>query len=76
MTQTKEEPAQTDDQKFSDGQKDVSAQKMVSNMGSATEITEPKPKGGSFFKKIFKDNKVRMDSDDGKDNKNDKTETK
>jgi len=76
MTQTIKEPTQTDDQKFSDGQNDVSAQKMVSNMGSAPEITEPKPKGGSFFKKIFKDNKVKKDSNNGKDNKNDKTETK
>jgi hypothetical protein len=76
MTQTIKEPTQTDDQKFSDGQNDVSAQKMVSNMGSAPEITEPKPKGGSFFKKIFKDNKDKKDSDDGKDNKNDRIETK
>jgi fused signal recognition particle receptor len=76
MTQTIEESTQTDDQKFSDGQNDVSAQKIVSNMGLAQEITEPKPKGGSFFKKIFKDNKDKKDSNDGKDNKNDKTETK
>jgi hypothetical protein len=76
MTQTIKEPTQTDDQKFNDGQNDVSAQKMVSNMGSAPEIIEPKPKGGSFFKKIFKDNKVKKDSNNGKDNKNDKTETK
>lgn len=76
MTQTINEPTQTDDPKFNDSQNDVSAQKMASNMGSASEITEPKPKGGSFFKKIFKDNKDKKDSDDGKDNKNDKIETK
>ena len=76
MTQTINEPTQTDDPKFKDSQNDVSAQKMASNMGSASEITEPKPKGGSFFKKIFKDNKDKKDSDDGKDNKNDKIETK
>ena len=76
MTQTINEPTQTDDPKFNDSQNDVSAQKMASNMGSASEITEPKPKGGSFFEKIFKDNKDKKDSDDGKDNKNDKIETK
>lgn len=76
MTQTINVPTQTDDPKFNDSQNDVSAQKMASNMGSASEITEPKPKGGSFFKKIFKDNKDKKDSDDGKDNKNDKIETK
>jgi fused signal recognition particle receptor len=76
MTQAIKEPAQKDDPKFNDSQNDASEQKMASNRGSASEITEPKPKGGSFFKKIFKDNKNKKDSDDGKDNKNDRIETK
>jgi hypothetical protein len=76
MTRTIKEPPHRDDPKFNDSQNDVSAQEMASNIGSVSEIAEPIPKGGSFFKKIFKDNKVKKDSDDGKDNKNDKIETK
>jgi fused signal recognition particle receptor len=70
-------PSQIDDnEKLSDTQNDVAEEKMESKMESVTEITEPRPKGGSFFKKIFKDNKDKTDSNDGKDNRNDNTETK
>jgi fused signal recognition particle receptor len=61
-----------DDEKFGDGRKNVTEEKMK----SVTEITESNPKGGSFFKKIFKDNKIKMNSNDGKDNRNDNTETR
>jgi fused signal recognition particle receptor len=61
-----------DDEKFGDGRKNVTEEKMK----SVTEITESNPKGGSFFKKIFKDNKIKTNSNDGKDNRNDNTETR
>ena len=70
-------PAKIDDnEKFTEGRNHVIEQKIESKIESVTEITEPKPKGGSFFKKIFRDNKDKKDSDDGKDNRNDKNETK
>jgi fused signal recognition particle receptor len=62
-----------DDQKFRDGRLNhVTEEKMVSK----AEIDEPKPKGGLFFKKIFKDNNDKKDTDDGKDSKDDKIETR
>lgn len=62
-----------DDQKFRDGRLNhVTEEKMVSK----AEIDEPKPKGGLFFKKIFKDNNDKKDTDDGKDSKADKIETR
>ena len=45
-------------------------------MDSKTVINEPKPKGGLFFKKIFKDNNDKNDVDDGKDSIAKKNETK
>jgi fused signal recognition particle receptor len=45
-------------------------------MDSRTVINEPKPKGGLFFKKIFKDNKDKKDTDDGKHSTADKIETR
>ena len=62
-----------DDQKFRDGRLNhVTEEKMVSK----AEIDEPKPKGGLFFKKIFKDNNDKKDTDDDKDSKADKIETR
>jgi fused signal recognition particle receptor len=43
-------------------------------MDSKTVINEPK--GGLFFKKIFRDNKDKKDTDDGKDRTTDKIETR
>jgi len=68
-------PVQIDDEKFSDRRNDVTEEKTESKMESVAKITEPKPKGGSFFKKIFKDNKGMKDPDDGKEDKDDKTES-
>ncbi len=45
-------------------------------MDTRTVINEPKPKGGLFFKKIFKDNKDKKDTDDGKHSTDDKIETR
>ena len=45
-------------------------------MDSKTVINEPKPKGGLFFKKIFKDNKDKKDTNDGKHSTDDKIETR
>jgi len=45
-------------------------------MDSKTVMNEPKPKGGLFFKKIFKDNKDKKDTDDGKHSTADKIETR
>jgi hypothetical protein len=64
--------AHSDDEKFGDSRKNVTEEKMK----SVTEITESNPKGGSFFKKIFKDNKDKTNSNGGKDNRNDNTETR
>jgi hypothetical protein len=69
-------PAQVDEVKYDDDQNNAAEEKMQSKMESVTEITEPKPKGGSFFKKIFKDNKDKEETEDGKVNRNDITETK
>ena len=77
VTQTIEiAPAQIDKVKSGDDQNNDAEEKMESKVGSVPEITEPKPKGGSFFKKIFKDNKDKEDTSDGKFNRNDITETK
>lgn len=65
-----------DDEKLSDGRKNVAEEKMESKMESVAQTTESKPKGGSFFKKIFKDNKEEKKADESKDNRNDNTETK
>ena len=64
--------AQIDDVKFSEGDNVVTEEKIE----SVADISEPKPKGGSFFRKIFKDNKDKKDADKGKDNRNDETESK
>jgi fused signal recognition particle receptor len=62
-----------DNQKSGDGRlNNVMEEKMVSK----TEINEPKPKGGMFFKNIFKDNTDKKDTDNGKDSKADKIETR
>jgi hypothetical protein len=62
-----------DNQKSGDGRlNSVMEEKMVSK----TEINEPKPKGGMFFKNIFKDNTDKKDTDNGKDSKADKIETR
>jgi len=45
-------------------------------MDTKTVINEPKPKGGLFFKKIFKDNKDKKDTDYGKHSTDDKIETR
>jgi fused signal recognition particle receptor len=67
-------PTQIDDsQKFGDGRLNhVTEEKM----DSKTVITEPKPKGGLFFKKNFKDNNDKNVADDGKDSIAKKIETK
>jgi fused signal recognition particle receptor len=62
-------PAQIDEVKY-DYDQNNAEEKMQSKMESVTEITEPKPKGGSFFKKIFKDTKDKRETDDGKVNRN------
>jgi fused signal recognition particle receptor len=75
QTKQVESAHRNDDEKFVDGRKNVTEEKMK----SVTEITDLKPKGGSFFKKIFKDNKDnkdKTDSNDGKDNRNDNTEAR
>lgn len=60
-----------DSQKFGDGRLNhVTEEKM----DSKTVINEPK--GGLFFKKIFKDNKDKNNTDDGKDSTTDKIETR
>ena len=64
--------AQIDDVKFSEGDNVVTEEKIE----SVADISEPKAKGGSFFRKIFKDNKDKKDADKGKDNRNDETESK
>jgi fused signal recognition particle receptor len=63
-------PAQIDEVKYDYDQNNAAEEKMQSKMESVTEITEPKPKGGSFFKKIFKDTKDKRETDDGKVNRN------
>jgi len=40
------------------------------------EMSEPKSKGGSFFNKLFKENKEKKDADNGKQNIIDNIETK
>lgn len=62
-----------DDQKFSDIRLNHVTEE---EMNSKTVINEPKPKGGRFFKKIFKENKDKKDTDDGKDSPADKIETR
>ncbi|HEX5672597.1 MAG TPA: signal recognition particle-docking protein FtsY [Nitrososphaeraceae archaeon] len=62
-----------DDQKFSDIRLNHVTEE---EMNSKTVINEPKPKGGRFFKKIFKENKDKKDTDDGKDSTADKIETR
>ena len=60
-----------DSQKFGDGRLNhVTEEKM----DSKTVINEPK--GGLFFKKIFKDNKDKKDTDYGKHSTDDKIETR
>lgn len=70
------ESAKIDNMKFSDDQNEIIKEKIERKIESIVKISEPKPKGGSFFKKIFKDNKEEKKADDIKDNGNDKTETK
>ncbi|HVE37795.1 MAG TPA: signal recognition particle-docking protein FtsY [Nitrososphaeraceae archaeon] len=60
-----------DSQKFGDGRLNHVTEE---EMDSKTVINEPK--GGLFFKKIFKDNKDKNDTDDGKDSTTDRLETK
>lgn len=62
-----------DNQKLDDGRLNPVTEE---KMDSKTVINEPKPKGGLFFKKIFKDNKDKTDTDDGKHSTADKIETR
>ncbi|CAN5627976.1 hypothetical protein BH18THE1_BH18THE1_17200 [soil metagenome] len=62
-----------DEKKLTDDQlhHESEAEKMESNV----EIIEPKSKGGSFFNKLFKDNKDKKDTDNGKRNTIDNVQT-
>ena len=62
-----------DEKKLTDDQlhHESEAEKMESNV----EISEPKSKSGSFFNKLFKDNKDKKDTDNGKRNTIDNVQT-
>ncbi|HJR83882.1 MAG TPA: signal recognition particle-docking protein FtsY [Nitrososphaeraceae archaeon] len=64
-----------DDQKFDDRLNHFTEEKAESKTESKTKIIETKPKGG-LFKKIFKDDKDKKDTDDSKQSIFDKVDTK
>lgn len=63
-----------DEKKTIDGQ--LSHRPEQEKLETNGEISEPKSKGGSFFNKLFKENKEKKDTDNGKQNTIDNIETK
>jgi fused signal recognition particle receptor len=64
----------SDDQKTIDGQLNHALDQ--EKLETIVEISEPRSKGGSFFNKLFKENKEKKDTDNGKQNIIDDIETK
>jgi hypothetical protein len=64
----------SDERKTIDGQLNHAPdqEKLETNVGAS----EPNSKGGSFFNKLFKENKEKKDTDNGKQNIIDNVETK
>ena len=72
--QTRNQKMIIDERKTIDGQLNHAPdqEKLETNVGAS----EPKSKGGSFFNKLFKENKEKKDTDNGKQNTIDNIETK
>ena len=66
-------PISDESKEISDEKKTINGQ--LSN-SPEQEISEPKSKGGSFFNKLFKENKEKKDTDNGKQNTIDNIENK
>jgi hypothetical protein len=64
----------SDEKKMIDGQLNHAPEK--EKLKSIVATNEPKPKGGSFFNKLFKENKDKEDTDNGKENTIDTIQTK